>query len=288
MSIKTSNLKQRIAVSALALTGLLIALTFASYSLLEPLFVAVVAGITGIALQEYYQMARRLKCEPVSTAAIFLSTIYIFAIYLRTQDSQWLQFPMITLAFSFLSLFVHFFFKGENPLVNFAVTIFGFVWITIPLALLCSIMFFFPEASSADGRYWFVYLLLVTNASDSGGYFFGKQFGKRKLAPKISPNKTIEGALGGVGSSLIVSLFCWFFFGADGLNSPFNLTFTEAIGLGLILGLMATLGDLAESLIKRDSGIKDSSSIPGLGGVLDMVDSLIFTAPVLYLFLTAR
>jgi len=143
------HLRQRLAVSVMALFGLFIALVFASYPLLQPLFVAIVAGIIGIAMQEYYRMVQKMDTEPVSTAAIFCSTIYVFAIYLRTQDPQWHQFPILTVAFSFVTLFVHFFFKGSHPLLNFPVTVFGFVWLTIPLSLMVSVMFFLSPRSSS-------------------------------------------------------------------------------------------------------------------------------------------
>ncbi len=288
MTKKGEHIRQRLMASLVALIGLMMALLFASYELLQPLFAVVVAGIVGIGLQEYYRMAQKLNTQPVSTAAIFCSTIYILSFYLSTQDPQWQLLPYLALTFSFVTIFVNFFFKGDNPLLNFAVTTFGIIWITIPLSFILGIIFYFPANDPGDGRLWFFYLLALTYAADSGGYFVGSQWGTRRLAPKISPNKTIEGAVGGLLISLTVSLIFWAFLSSDHPQSPFNLNLAEAIGLGLLLGLMAALGDLAESLLKRDAKVKDSNTIPGLGGVLDMVDSMIFTTPVLYLFLIIR
>jgi phosphatidate cytidylyltransferase len=103
----------------------------------------------------------------------------------------------------------------------------------------------------------------------------GRLFGKTKLAPNISPSKTIVGAVFGLISSVLVSLL---------LACYVNISYQEALFLGLILGVAAELGDLAESVLKRDAHVKDSNQIPGLGGVLDLIDSLLFTTPILFAY----
>jgi phosphatidate cytidylyltransferase len=114
--------------------------------------------------------------------------------------------------------------------------------------------------------------------TDVGGLFTGKFLGKRKLLPVVSPNKTVEGAIGGIVASIITSV-AFAYFGS-------LMSILGSIVLGFIISLFAMLGDLSESLLKRDGKIKDSGhNIPGLGGILDMVDSLLFTTPVIYLFL---
>jgi len=122
------------------------------------------------------------------------------------------------------------------------------------------------------------FLFLVTWAGDTGAYYAGKGLGTRKLAPRTSPNKTVEGAIGGLlastGTAWLAHL--WFI--------PV-LSAVESLGLGLLLGVLGQLGDLAESRFKRNAGVKDSSTIiPAHGGILDKVDSLIFTAPSLYYY----
>ena len=126
-------------------------------------------------------------------------------------------------------------------------------------------------------------LMATAKGSDVGAYTFGRLFGRRKLWPRLSPNKTIEGAVGGlifgVGASMIVSALA-----GSVLRAP-ALDWRSAIGFGLVVAPAAQLGDLMESMIKRDCARKDASAaLPGFGGVLDVLDSLLFSAPVAYGF----
>jgi phosphatidate cytidylyltransferase len=117
-----------------------------------------------------------------------------------------------------------------------------------------------------------------------GGYFVGRFLGRHKLAEELSPNKTKEGALGGLIAAILMSVLLLFIGQRwGGVFSRFS--YTEFIFLGLVMGFLGQVGDLAESLLKRDVGVKDSNKIPGVGGLLDMVDSLLFTSPLVYLFL---
>jgi phosphatidate cytidylyltransferase len=113
--------------------------------------------------------------------------------------------------------------------------------------------------------------------NDAGAYFAGKSLGKRKFAPVISPNKTWEGAIGGFLATVILGMFI------GGYSSIF--TFRQGLFLGVLLGVIAPIGDLLESAIKRGAGVKDSGTLlPGHGGVLDRIDSVIFCAPVFYFY----
>ncbi|MFC7441717.1 phosphatidate cytidylyltransferase [Laceyella putida] len=127
-----------------------------------------------------------------------------------------------------------------------------------------------------NGLAWSLLVILVTWANDSGAYFIGKRWGKHKLWPDISPNKTIEGSLGGVLFGLVMSLIICLVSGLGG--------FIFAVGIGLLITIVGQMGDLVESAWKRSVGVKDSGTIlPGHGGVLDRFDSLIFTFIILYL-----
>ncbi|MGB1539806.1 MAG: phosphatidate cytidylyltransferase, partial [Rickettsiales bacterium] len=128
-----------------------------------------------------------------------------------------------------------------------------------------------------------LYLLAVIWATDIGAYFSGKQIGGPKMAPRISPKKTWAGLLGGMLSATIIGvILAWFF--------PFPHTFLQALWISPLLAVVAQIGDLFESWLKREAGMKDSGTlIPGHGGILDRVDGLTFTAPLLlllYLILT--
>ncbi|MCP4566331.1 MAG: phosphatidate cytidylyltransferase [FCB group bacterium] len=133
--------------------------------------------------------------------------------------------------------------------------------------------------SAAAGSWWVFYLLGSLWLCDTAALFFGRQFGRHKLAPTVSPNKTVEGFVGGfVGVFLAAALFKTFWLQ--------DVAYWHFIAIGTLIGLFGQLGDLVESLWKRSQGIKDSSAIiPGHGGVLDRFDSLLFAAPVMYLYL---
>ncbi len=155
--------------------------------------------------------------------------------------------------------------SSTNDLERLSLRIFFFLYV----AFLLSHILLLP-------RKWIFFALAVIFAGDCGAYYIGKNFGSRKLSPKVSPGKTVEGAIGGFSASLVVAL-CF------ALAVPLGERLSTVLGLGAILNVAGQLGDLAESLIKRSRGIKDSSHIlPGHGGLLDRLDSLLLAFPTLY------
>lgn len=130
------------------------------------------------------------------------------------------------------------------------------------------------------GGSWVVLAMMLAWWGDTGGYFAGRFFGKRKLYETVSPKKTVEGAIGGVGGALAGALLAHFWF------LPV-LPLGGAVGLALVAGLLGILGDLSESLIKRSTGVKDSGAIvPGHGGILDRIDALLFTSAATWVYAT--
>jgi phosphatidate cytidylyltransferase len=122
-------------------------------------------------------------------------------------------------------------------------------------------------------------ILLITKLGDIGAYLIGVRFGKTPLMPRISPKKTMEGAIGGLFFSVLGALIG---------NHFLHFSYIHIIALGLIFGVIGQLGDLSESLIKRDCEVKDSGKVlPGMGGILDEIDSLLFTAPVFYFYVSS-
>lgn len=129
---------------------------------------------------------------------------------------------------------------------------------------------------SPDGRQFVYFAALTTWAGDIGAYYVGSRLGRRPLARRVSPRKTVEGALGGIAAAVLIGVL-----GSGSIWPRFSLG--AAIWVGILLALIGILGDLSESVIKRAAGVKDSGAlIPGHGGVLDRLDSLIFCAPALY------
>ena len=177
--------------------------------------------------------------------------------------------------------------KPEKGLERFAVAFASFWYAAILLGFLVKVALRFDSFN--HGKWLLVYGLFVMKMNDTGAYFIGMKFGRnrRRLIPAISPAKSVVGLWGGYAFALATSLL--FAGGAalwnDGRLGAVPLSFGHAVALGLLLPTAGTLGDLAESLLKRSAGIKDSAShIPGIGGMLDMLDSPLFAAPVLYLY----
>jgi phosphatidate cytidylyltransferase len=161
---------------------------------------------------------------------------------------------------------------GGNALATVAAALFPALYIGLPIGALVAVRGF------AGPRVLFL-LMLTVMVSDTAQYYTGRAFGRRPLAPAISPKKTVEGAIGGLvfGTALFVGAGAWW---VPGMPVLFR------VGLGLAIVALGIAGDLFESMIKRSAGVKDSSAlIPGHGGVLDRIDALLFAAPIYYIVL---
>ena len=172
---------------------------------------------------------------------------------------------------------------GKEPVDKLFARLTYIVWGSFYIGLLYPFVYLIRgEAGwmeAAPGRWWLSFLLGSLWLGDTAAMFFGKSFGRHKLAPAVSPNKTIEGFLGGFVGVLVVAMVFKIFWLRD-------IAAYHLIALALLIALFGQLGDLAESLWKRSLAIKDSSHIiPGHGGVLDRFDSLLFSAPVVYVYL---
>ena len=276
----TQQLKQRLVTSTLSILAVIIAVYYSHSPFFKPLFVLFTIGITYLAIKEYCHLAEKKGFNPLFSLMTGCTTLYFVSLFVSSTDPSWTTLPSFVLLFSFLALFVAFFIQPIASLSNLAVTSFGILYLTIPLSYVLKINYFFPASALEDGRVWLAYAFSVSKVTDIAAYFFGKALGKHKLAPFISPQKTIEGSIGGLVASVLVSVIFASFF-----RPFFEMTLFQSLWVGVIISVLAQMGDLAESLLKRDAGVKDSSDLPGLGGVLDIVDSLIFTLPFVYLFL---
>jgi phosphatidate cytidylyltransferase len=140
---------------------------------------------------------------------------------------------------------------------------------------------FFPGIDH-NGKYFVLYFILVTKFSDTGAYAIGSLIGKHKMIPRISPAKTWEG----FGGAILVATGASLAFAHLFADKMPGMTPLHAVILGVILSSTAVVGDLIESLFKREAGVKDSGNFfPGIGGILDLLDSLLFNAPIMYLYL---
>ena len=163
--------------------------------------------------------------------------------------------------------------NAKDHLISIAVTLFALFYISWFFSFFVKIKYL------EHGAGLVAFLIVVTKMGDMGAYFIGKRIGREPLIPRISPRKTREGALGGLLASLITAIVIKMFF------LEF-IPFYHVLILGILLGTVGQVGDLAESLFKRDFDAKDSGgNLPGLGGVLDVIDSLLFTTPLFYFYI---
>jgi phosphatidate cytidylyltransferase len=233
-------------------------------------FAGFIALVAGIALYEFYGMSLKKDRRPEKYLAILYGTLLVPVV--GTGHTLVFQGGM-TLAFLFFGLVFLFRFKDLTQVLNeLALLLFGFCYIPLLLAHLVLLR------GLPFGREWIFLVMLIVMACDTAAYFSGVSLGRHKLYPAISPNKSIEGAVGGLLGSLVAAFVArWWFFPA---LSPWDCLF-----LGLALGCLGQAGDLFESMIKRVFQVKDSGSIvPGHGGILDRLDSLLFTFPFAYYY----
>ena len=196
------------------------------------------------------------------------------------------DFETIFLILFVLGLCLRQFMAKDNPhgIVAMATTLLGLMYVPWLLNFIQKIEFFrFPLGASRDaGTFYVLYFIVVTKFSDVGAYITGSLIGRHKMIPRISPGKTWEG----FGGAIVISTGASVAFAHFAGGKLYGMNLTHAIILGIVLSVAAVIGDLIESLFKREAGVKDSGGyFPGIGGILDLLDSLLFNAPLMYLYL---
>ena len=248
------DLKARVFISII-IVSILIAIFYMGNIFALKLFVGM---LTAVALWEYFHnLYSHLPC---------IKYVLIPVAFLMMYDIDLLA-VIILLAMMFM--FLYYISKDEIQYNEISVMIMALIYIATPLALLSSML--------SENLVNIVYLLLVTKCADVGAFFTGRCVGKHPLRPLLSPKKSWEGLVGGVVLSALAG--CLFMLLYE------TMFWWQGMVFGAILGLFGQIGDLAESMLKRSCNIKDSGNIPGLGGCLDMLDSLLFSIPI-FLLLT--
>ena len=227
---------------------------------------------------EYVKILRTKGFHPSLSLILLTDLAFAILIFFRRFD----LLPSI-ISLAIMASFLMVLFMGRQPyIVNVATTVLGFLycgWLPCHLLLIRQISADRINAfqiGTNEGLWLVIFVFLIVVATDIGGYYFGSKFGKHKLSPVISPKKTVEGALGATIMALIVASFGVFYK---------KLTLLHALVAGLLITISSQLGDLSESLVKRDAGVKDSSNIlPGHGGILDRTDGYLFALPVAYYY----
>lgn len=237
------------------------------------LCMVLITVLTVVGLYEFFYMVEKKGVGLFKPLGIIVGALIPITIYFRMPIKEGWQFLFVVIALFLLFMLELRKKKAHQPVFSISATLFGILYISWCFSFLIRIR------QLPEGMILTAFLLIVTKSSDIGAYMWGKSFGRTPLLARVSPKKSLEGAIGGFFTSLFVGV-------------PFSflivtINFWEKFFLIIILAVIAQLGDLFESLIKRDCQVKDSGKIfPGMGGVLDVIDSIIFTAPTFYLYVT--
>ncbi|MDB6081041.1 MAG: hypothetical protein JWO53_313 [Chlamydiia bacterium] len=288
MRTNFTNFEQRAFLGAISACVISAAIFLSHTAPFQYLFLLLVGATQAVALWEYYRLSEAKGYTPLTWVAIPFSALYILFHFFSILCPHCSFYTEGLLYLFAVSVFISYFKRQEKALGNLAVTIFGFIYITIPLSLLLDLNFGLVAHGTLQNSLWLLFLIITTKMTDTVAYFTGKKFGKHKIASILSPKKTVEGTIGGVIGAACTGLA--FFYALTTFNLALTPTAncTEILILSLFIGITGILGDLAESLLKRDAQVKDSNGFPGFGGILDMVDSTLLTAPLLYIYLKAK
>jgi phosphatidate cytidylyltransferase len=271
------------------------ALVLAAFFLPVPAACVVLVCISFLGQREFYNIAegagvpvfRRLGS--VAGAALIVTTFLTIGPTPEEAACAY-RWETAVLVASLIAVFVRQFPQKHNPvpLATIGCTLLGIWYVPYLLNFFTRLMLSWDGVRVAGnvgptGRWLLLYLVAVVKLTDVGAYFVGRWIGRHKLFPRISPAKTWEGLFGGLLAAVAASLILQHVSG--GQLGVVPLTRVSAIALGLLLAVAGVVGDMFESLLKRAGGTKDSSAIvPGMGGILDVLDSLLFGAPVLFVF----
>src|SRR3954469_5281376 len=273
--------------STVALWSVALLIAFSGH---EGAFWALISLFGLVAQWEFYRMLDARGLPNFKVTAMICGSMMLcgsFYYFSRVGLGHSYDFEMAVLLFFLLTVFTRQMFESlrdDAPLRTMAYTLFGLLYVLWLFNFITKIVYVVPRLDTGVvvGQFYVLYLIAVTKFSDMGAYLTGSVIGRHPLIPHISPKKTWEGFFGALAFSLFASLALFRLM--PGHLSVLN--WTHAIVLGLMLGFAAVIGDLAESIIKRSTGVKDSGNmLPGIGGALDLVDSLLFTAPLLFFYL---
>jgi len=228
-----------------------------------------VSGLIGFSLKEFYGIVEKKGIFVYKTFGITIGMLVPVIIHLQMGGEGYFALEPFFIVIACLFTFVLQMTRRDNSqaMTSIAATLFGLLYIAWFLSFSIKLKFL------PNGTMLVIFLVLVTKMGDVGAYFIGNAFGKHSLIPRISPKKTIEGTIGGLVFSMASAILSKAYLPA--------FSYQHLFILGALIGVLGQMGDLAESLLKRDCGVKDSgTNLSGFGGFLDLVDSLLFTTPI--------
>ncbi|HTD85966.1 MAG TPA: phosphatidate cytidylyltransferase [Candidatus Binatia bacterium] len=287
-SSKLKTFLRRLLSTVILWTVLLGAMFSGNVVLSNTVFLVIMCTLTVVGLLEFYGLAARIGLFCFKVFGIIGGLLLIVGTFLhfsgklgisgtpaRVNDSE-ISFIILFV----LGLCVRQFLSKSNTtgIAAISTTLFGLMYVPWLLNFIQKINYF----PGVNGVYYVLYFILVTKFSDTGAYVTGSLIGKTKMIPRISPGKTWEG----FGGAILFSVGASVAFAHLARSKVPEFKLPHAVILGLVLACTAVVGDLIESLFKREAGVKDSGNFfPGIGGILDLLDSLLFNAPLMYLYL---
>lgn len=274
-------MKTRLLTAAIALPIIIASIVLPAYFRDTVwLFVAIAGFALAAGLFEFYSLTKRLELK-ADAAVGYLGASALFIGFVFDAPAKAPDLLIMTVLATTITVLITQMFRFRTDLAKMltgiGVTLLGVIYVVFLGGFLVATRVGF-ETNEGLSTHLLAFFFLVTFGSDAGAYFAGRALGKHKLAPAISPGKTVEGLIGGIVAAAGSAAFAtWWFF-------P-ELTYKWSIPLAIVLAVAGVLGDLCESAMKRGSNTKDAASIlPGHGGLLDRLDSLLFGAPILYYF----
>jgi len=283
--------KRRVFMSRLFSTLILWGIISAAVQWKTDWLLIAITGFFGVAgAFEYYRLRCDTKARSFNLLGLCICLAYWAAmswwiIWYKIAPPLWLELAALTASVhgAFLLCYRHQL-EGTVTLQRIFFTVFGVVYTVIFFGFIARLLYFQGDGKNPTGLFLVIFLLMVTKFSDMGAYAFGVLFGRHKMIPHISPAKSWEGFVGAFVFAFAAAIILL----ATMLEKLAPLTWTHGLILAPVLCGAGVTGDLAESVLKRCSSIKDSGhKIPGIGGILDLTDSLLFTAPVFYFYLAA-
>jgi phosphatidate cytidylyltransferase len=232
---------------------------------------------TAIGLYEFFTIHLNNGLHPLRNSGVASGMALFLAVFFFADNLLDPKFFLFTIIL-FLALFVIEMYRNKtDPFANIAVTLLGIFYIAVPVSFMNLLVF--PGLDGIYNPYTLIMIFGLIWAFDTGAYMSGVAFGKHRLFPRLSPKKSWEGVVGGVVLTILVAL------GISHFYHPVDQA--GMVIMGLLTAIGATFGDLAESMLKRSMNIKDSGKLlPGHGGILDRIDSLLFVGPIIYVFLS--